>query len=129
MRNYARKMAAVRLPPERMRDLKAYCRAAREDDAKRFVIDGAMEETLRGDRLDRWIRESVLRGLGYDAMQARGIPCSHDTFRLYRARFFKALAKRTPVPGRYPPTLPSADTMPNPSTTANRGWKRSCRRG
>lgn len=91
MRNYARKMAAVRLPPERMRELKAYCHAAREDDAKRSVVDGAMEETLRGDRLDRWIRESVLRGLGYDAMQARGIPCSRDTFRLYRARFFKAL--------------------------------------
>lgn len=91
MRNYARKMTAVRLPPERMRDLKAYCKEAWNDCEKREAVDTAAEAAMPNDRLGYWIRESVLRDLNFGAMQARGIPCSRDTFYFYRARFFMCL--------------------------------------
>lgn len=91
MRNYSQKMAAYRLPKDRYECLQAYCRTAGWEEKQ--LIKEIMYETV-SDALGDWLLLYVLKGLTWTQLEVRGIPCSRDTFRYYRARFFWLLDKQ-----------------------------------
>lgn len=86
MRNYKAKMAAYRLPKPRYAELREFCLCSDSDD-RQYIIR-ALEETVNDD-LSRWLFLHVVStDYGWTRMEAEGLPCSRDTFRVYRARFY-----------------------------------------
>lgn len=89
MRGYREKMAAYRLPLDRRRELRAFCQVA---DAQGLAMIRSAAVEACGDNLAPWIvRHVTLPQKDWDALQFEGIPCSVDTFRVYRARFYAIL--------------------------------------
>lgn len=90
MRNYSQKMAAYRLPKDRYESLRAFCLSA--DWEQTQLIKEIAIETVP-DALSEWIVMYARKGMTWTQLEARGVPCSRDTFRYYRARFFWLLDK------------------------------------
>ena len=83
MRDYKRKMDSYRLDKARYEYLRSYCRKGATCEIKTAL------KNTGGGTLTNWIEKNVCqKGWGWTRMQAAGIPCNSDTFRLYRARFF-----------------------------------------
>ena len=88
MRDYKVKMDRYRLPDVRYRALRAYCKRGATEE-----IRGALKKT-GGGTLSCWIEKHVcLKGWRWSRLQAAGVPCNEDTFRLYRAKFYWELDK------------------------------------
>lgn len=104
MRNYSAKANVYRLPHERMKELRAFCLSARGDDFE--LIRDVAEDTVN-DALARWIILSVATDQWpWARCEANGIPCSRQTFRIYRMRFYwlldrtlKQMGHKTDPPG------------------------------
>ncbi len=91
MRDYKGKMARYKLSKPRYAQLRRFC--LRRDIRTRMVVMKAMEKTT-DDVLRTWIfRHVTSESYGLDAMEADGMPCNRDTFRVYRARFYWELDK------------------------------------
>lgn len=86
MRNYKGKMERYRLPASRYRELKAYCVQHRRSPK----ITEALRRTT-DDALAAYIRKQVTESCSLAALEAAGLPCNRDTFRVYRAKFFWTL--------------------------------------
>ena len=94
MRNYKAKRAAYLLPKERYAYLRDYCMHA--GSAGNDVIEAALKETAE-PALAAWIRLHVTtKNWKWARLEANRIPCSRDTFRLYRLKFFFNLDKKVP---------------------------------
>lgn len=88
MRNYKQKIARYRLNQERYKELKAYCSKGPSPDVKK-AISMTCDDCLSG-----WIERHVCTSKwNLKRMQAAGLPCNADTFRVYRARFYYNLDK------------------------------------
>lgn len=86
MRNYSVKANNYRLPKERLKALQAFCLSARGDDLE-LVRDVA--EATTHDTLADWIVLVVTSDRwGWARLEANHIPCSQQTFRIYRMKFF-----------------------------------------
>ncbi len=108
MRGYREKMAAYRLPVDRRRELRAFCQVA--DAAGLALIQQAAVDAC-GDSLAPWIvRHVTLPQKDWDVLQFEGIPCSVDTFRVYRARFYAILNRLL--------TMQAAENTPQGGTPA-----------
>lgn len=98
MRDYKKKMNRVRLPRERYSQLREYCLTAGHDE--KMMIDCALSSVDCGG-LDAWIRRHVTSEFwGWKRLQASGIPCNEDTFRVYRAKFYYMLDQTLTETGR-----------------------------
>lgn len=86
MRNYKEKMSRYRIPKDRYRKLKEYC--AENGNDGRITI--ALKRTT-DDALAAYIRKQVTESCSLAALEAAGLPCNRDTFRVYRAKFFWTL--------------------------------------
>lgn len=88
MREYKAKMERYRLPFERYRYLRHYCmthgRCRTVIKAARSVTDEVMAEWI--------ILHVTTSDWKWKRLYISGIPCSADTFRIYRARFYHALS-------------------------------------
>lgn len=83
LRNYKRKMERYRLNQNRYKELKAYCRKGPSPE-----ISQALKMTC-DDCLSDWIERHVCMSTWpLKRMRAAGLPCTDDTFRVYRARFY-----------------------------------------
>lgn len=92
MRDYKRKMDQYRLPKDQYRELRAFCKTK---GAEPFVLDALrLEFGEATDTLQMWIfRHVTQEGCTWEYMNSRQIPCSIDTFRFYRAKFYYCLAQ------------------------------------
>ena len=106
MRNYTDKAREVRLPKEREKELREWCLRARGDDLE-LIRDVAFDATQ--DALSEWIVLSVTSvRWPWARLEANHRPCSQQTFRLYKMRFYYLLdkdlkmghTKKTPRGGR-----------------------------
>lgn len=85
MRNYKRRMEQYRLPKERVDALRRWCRRTSPTAPE---IERALSRTT-DEVLAGWIRRNVTGELfRWRDMELAGLPCSRDTFRVYRACFF-----------------------------------------
>ncbi len=101
MRDYKRKMNDVRLPKERIAALKAFCLNSAGLD--RDIIEAAAYEAS-DEVMGGWIvRHVISTDWTWARMEANGIPCNQDSFRLYRARFFFRLNRKLEMIGKLPP--------------------------
>lgn len=108
MRGYREKMAAYRLPLDRRRELRAFCQVA---DAQGLAMIRSAAVEACGDSLAPWIvRHVTLPAKDWDVLQFEGIPCSVDTFRVYRARFYAILNRML--------TIQAAEKAPQGGTSA-----------
>lgn len=86
MRNYSAKANLYRLSHERMKELRAFCLSASGDDFE--LIRDIADDTACG-AMPRWIVLSVTTTQWpWSRCEAYGIPCSRQTFRIYRMRFY-----------------------------------------
>lgn len=89
MRNYKQKMDQYRLPKQRIQELREYCLLS--GTRERESIETAAVEAA-GDCLSRWLYKHVVStDYSWARMEADCLPCSRDTFRLYRTRFYYIL--------------------------------------
>ncbi len=89
MRNYSQKANTFRLPKERQNALRAFCLSATGDDLE--LIRDVADETTH-DALAGWIVLAVTSDRwGWARLEANHIPCSQQTFRIYRMKFFYLL--------------------------------------
>lgn len=90
MRNYKAKIAKYRLPKQRYTYLREYC--LNSDRGERLVIETAILNAFGDDQIGKFIyRHVVSTDFNWPALEANHIPCSRDTFRIYRAKFFYEL--------------------------------------
>lgn len=87
MRDYRKKMRRYRLEEQRYDELRQYCRQGATEEIK-----SALKMT-GGGCLAHWIELHVCHGWKWARLEANGIPCAMDTFRLYRAMFYWHLDK------------------------------------
>ena len=93
MRDYKKKMDAVKLPPDRYRELRRFCLAANSESAYQVIKSAAEEVT--DDALAAYIAAHVTsKNHKITDMIGEGMPCNADTFRVYRARFFWRLDRK-----------------------------------
>lgn len=98
MRDYKRKMNLYRIPKDRYRELRQYCLCA--DRYDRMIIESAIAD-VTDEVLGSFILRHVLStDCGISSLQADGLPCNADTFRIYRAKFFWLLDQRLKYFGR-----------------------------
>lgn len=90
MRDYKRKMDRYRLPKAKYTQLRAFCQT---EDAEQYILDALQLEFGEApDTLAMWIYRHVTRtDCTWAYMEAHQIPCSRDTFRYYRAKFYYCL--------------------------------------
>ena len=90
VRNYKHRMARYRLSHERYEALRQFCLMRSHRD----VVREAMMEAC-DDALADWLLLHVTsKAWKWAKLEANGIPCCQDTFRLYRARFYWCLNQR-----------------------------------
>lgn len=89
MNGYKRRMEKYRLPKARYMELREYCRTGSTEEIKK-----ALALTKCG-ALVHWIEKHVCScgEWKWSRMEADGIPCNDDTFRIYRAKFYWNLDK------------------------------------
>lgn len=86
MRDYKRKMDKYRLPQRRCEELREFCLCAGHDE--REIIETAVRMTA-DDGLCVWLYKHVVStDYRWAKMEADGLPCGRDTFRVLRARFY-----------------------------------------
>ena len=86
MRNYSAKADAYRLPKERTSVLRAFCLSARGDDVE-LIRDVAWDAV--DDMLAEWIVQAVTSDRWpWARLEANHTPCSQQTFRIYRMKFY-----------------------------------------
>lgn len=90
MRNYSGKMKKYWIPTHRYRNLKELCVNHKEDPR----IDAALKKTT-DEVIAEYIRRQVTESCSMAALEADGMPCNRDTFRVYRAKFFWVLNEIT----------------------------------
>lgn len=94
MRDYKRKMDMYRLPKRRYQRLRNYCH--RTDDEAQTIIGQAIGLVTK-DALALWLYRHVTeRDYSWASMETDGLPCTRDTFRVYRAKFYWELDKLVP---------------------------------
>jgi hypothetical protein len=77
-------MSRYRLTESRYKELKAMCL----HPTNKELIERALRE-LGCPGMENWMRRHVCTSeWKWKRLEASGIPCSGDSFRLYRARFF-----------------------------------------
>lgn len=100
MRDYKAKMDQYRLSDDLYNSLRELCRNYEQlsQRDKRAVDDAFLEMRGSGEDVDilaTWVYWHVTSDrYTWPYMEARGIPCTQDTFRVYRAKFFWLLAQR-----------------------------------
>lgn len=92
MRNYSKKIAKYSLEKRKRVFLNAYCHTTNEERLR--VIADAMQDAFGDDTISRWIWDDVVGGAKWSLLEARGVPCSRDAFRIYKAKFFCVLDKK-----------------------------------
>ena len=89
MRNYTAKAEQYRLTKERLAVLRSFCLSARGDDVD-LIRDVAWDAV--DDMLAEWIVTAVTSDRWpWARLEANHIPCSQQTFRLYRMKFYYLL--------------------------------------
>ena len=89
MRDYKAKMEMYKLPDDVYEQLRSFCLDAPLSD--RVYIEMALDEAI-GDELSRYMyRHVVSTDYSFTQMELDGLPCGHDTFRIYRAKFYYSL--------------------------------------
>lgn len=91
MRNYKKRLEELRegISKERHRLLCAFCRTTNAERLQ--IVDDVLTEEFGDDQLARWIWLDVVEGYKWKRLEAMHIPCSIDAYRIYRARFYRAL--------------------------------------
>ena len=91
MRDYKKKMDELKAgrSADRQRYLSAYCHTTNEERLQ--VVSDVMAEEFGDDQIARWIYLGVVKGYKWARLEASHIPCSMDIYRVYRARFYRAL--------------------------------------
>lgn len=92
MRGYADKLRKWKLPRETVQALRLYCQTTTETD----IIHAAINDALGiGDGLHDYLYKHVTRNdYGWARLESAGMPCSRDTFRICRHRFYYCLYQR-----------------------------------
>lgn len=86
MRDYKSKMERYRLPKQRYKELKEYCLMLSPEH--QVLIEQALQMTTN-DQLCRWLYKHITQNdYGWAKLEADGLPCGRDTFRVVRARFY-----------------------------------------
>ena len=84
MRDYRKKMAKYRISRERYVQLRNLCM----DPQKRELVEAALK-AMGDSGLSKYILLHVTtKQWEWRHLEAAGIPCSADTFRIYRAKFY-----------------------------------------
>ena len=92
VRNYKAKMALYRLPAERYKELRQYCLNSSKNE--RIIIETALQNAFGDDGIAPYILKHVVStDYRWSRLEAEQIPCSRDTFCLYRAKFYSELDK------------------------------------
>lgn len=91
MRNYKQRLEELRrgISKERFKYLCEYCRTTSGERLQ--IVDDVLAEEFPDDQIARWIYLEVVKGYRWTRLEALHIPCSQDAYRIYRARFYKAL--------------------------------------
>ena len=86
-------MNKYRLPKDRYRELKSFCRSA--DNSKFEIIDAAIKAAFGtvNDPLAYYIELDMTKDCNWAKLEVMQIPCNRDTFRLYRAKVYYMLDK------------------------------------
>lgn len=92
MRDYSKKIARYSLEKRRRLFLSSYCHTT--NDGRLRMIADALQDAFGEDTISEWIWESVVSGTKWSVLEAKGIPCSRDAFRIYKAKFFYVLDKK-----------------------------------
>jgi len=85
LRNYKQKMDKYRLPPGRMNHLLHYCQHA--GDGQRKTIKKVLLSVTDPVIAD-FLFMNICEGKRWRHLEAYGIPCCSDAFRIYRRKFF-----------------------------------------
>ncbi len=83
MRDYRKKMQRYKLDKERYDHLRTLCRQAESSEIVESAISAVGEPGL-----SFYLRMHVTKGWKWRRLAAAGVPCSGDTFRVYRAKFY-----------------------------------------
>ena len=83
MRDYRKKMQRYKLDKERYDHLRTICRQAESAEIVESAISAVGEPGL-----SFYLRMHVTKGWKWRRLAAAGVPCSGDTFRVYRAKFY-----------------------------------------
>ena len=101
MRGYKEKIDAVQIPKSRIEELKAFCLDSSRSE--RDIIEAAACEAS-DSVMGAWIvRHVTSTDWPWRSMEAAGVPCGADTFRVYRARFFFLLNRKLEMIGKMTP--------------------------
>lgn len=92
MRDYQAKLAAYKLPAERIRELREYCLQA--DGLDRDIIEAAAYEAAPDALAGYLIKHVTSTDYPWRALRAENIPCNRDTFHLRRAQFYCILSRK-----------------------------------
>lgn len=110
MRNYQAKLASLKLPDERIKELREYCLQA--DGLDRDIIEAAAHEAAPDALAGYLIKHVTSTDYPWRALKAERIPCNRDTFHLRRARFYAILDRKLVALQKTPPTpCPAAGGM------------------
>ena len=108
MRNYQAKLAAYKLPAERIQALREFCLLS--DGLDRDIVEAAAYEAAPDALAGYLIKHVTSTDCPWRALKAENIPCNRDTFHLRRAKFFYILdrklaaARKTPCPPENTPS-------------------------
>lgn len=92
MRDYSKKIARYSVEKKRRLFLNMYCHTTNEERLQ--TVADAMQDAFGDDAISEWLWESIVKGVKWAALETRGIPCSRDAFRIYKAKFFYILDKK-----------------------------------
>lgn len=125
MRDYQAKLAAYKLPDERVRQLREYCLQA--DGLARDIIEAAAYEAAPDALAGYLIKHVTSTDYPWRALKADNIPCNRDTFHLRRARFYCILSHKLDALQKDPTPLTAghpAASIPAPMEMARAGAQR-----
>lgn len=91
MRNYKQRLEALRegISKDRHRYLCAFCRTTNGERLQ--IVEDVLREEFGDDQIIKWIYLDVVKGYKWQRLEAMHIPCSQDAYRIYRARFYRAI--------------------------------------
>lgn len=90
MRDYKQKMQRYRLEKFRYKELRLFCMYAKREDKQNII---ALMRYTVPDVLGGYILDHLMNGKSIAKLEVDGMPCSLDTFRVYRAKFLYYLDK------------------------------------
>ena len=101
MRTYQAKLAALKLPVERVRELREFC--LQSDGLDRDIVEAAAHEAAPDALADYLIKHVTSTDYPWRALRAERIPCNRDTFHLRRASFYAILDRKLVALQKIPP--------------------------